>query len=93
MIPPWQQALNTAVANLSPEGAIYYVDFSRQQRLPGWFGRLLRAWLSKFHVTPRDELGQAFSEIAKPRGGTTEVVSIYRDYAVLGSLTLGKVPA
>lgn len=89
MIPPWQQALNTAVSNLSPEGALHYVDFSNQQRLPGWFGRLLRAWLSKFHVTPRQELGHELAAIAKTRGGSTDVLSVYRDYAVLGSLTLG----
>jgi len=89
MIPPWKQALNTAVDNLAPEGALHYVDFSSQQRLPDWFGRLLRAWLSMFHVTPRCELGKELAAIARTREGTTDMVSVYRDYAVLGSLRFG----
>ena len=90
MIPPWQQALNTAVRNLTPDGALHYVDFSNQQSLPDWFGRMLRAWLSKFHVMPRRELGNELAAIAKTLGGTTDLTSVYRDYAALGSLTLGQ---
>ncbi len=37
-------------------GSLHIVDFGQQERLPtGWFGRILKAWLMRFHVTPGSE--------------------------------------
>ena len=44
------------LAALAPNGSLHIVDFGQQERLPGWFGRLLKAWLTRFHVTPRANL-------------------------------------
>lgn len=56
MIPDWQGALDSALAALKPGGSLHIVDFGQQERLPGWFRRMLRAWLTRFHVSPRADL-------------------------------------
>ncbi|KKX29280.1 class I SAM-dependent methyltransferase [Rhizobium sp. LC145] len=56
MIPDWEKAVDAALAALGPNGSLHIVDFGQQEHLPGWFGRLLRAWLTRFHVTPRPNL-------------------------------------
>ena len=56
MIPNWEGAIDAALAALAPNGSLHIVDFGQQERLPGWFGRLLKAWLTRFHVTPRANL-------------------------------------
>lgn len=78
MIPDWQAAITEAVRHLSPEGALYIVDFGDQARLPGWFKSGLRAWLAKFHVSPRDSLDTFLSD----QGWKVERTLLYRGYAV-----------
>ncbi|MCC2610435.1 class I SAM-dependent methyltransferase [Neorhizobium petrolearium] len=56
MIPDWEKAIDAALAALAPSGSLHIVDFGQQEQLPGWFGRLLKAWLTRFHVTPRANL-------------------------------------
>ncbi len=56
MIPDWEKAIDAALAALAPHGSLHIVDFGQQERLPSWFGRLLKAWLMRFHVTPRPDL-------------------------------------
>ncbi|WJR66264.1 class I SAM-dependent methyltransferase [Neorhizobium sp. CSC1952] len=56
MIPNWEKAVDAALAALAPNGSLHIVDFGQQERLPRWFGRLLKAWLTRFHVTPRPDL-------------------------------------
>jgi len=56
MIPDWEKAVDAALAALAPNGSLHIVDFGQQERLPRWFGRLLKAWLTRFHVTPRPDL-------------------------------------
>ena len=46
----------SAAMRWRPGGSLHIVDFGRQERLPGWFGSALRAWLAKFHVAPRDAM-------------------------------------
>jgi len=62
MIPDWEKAVEAALAALAPNGSLHIVDFGRQERLPGWFGRLLKAWLTRFHVTPRANLHEVLEE-------------------------------
>jgi S-adenosylmethionine-diacylgycerolhomoserine-N-methlytransferase len=56
MIPEWEKTVMASLAALNPGGSLHIADFGQQERLPRWFGRLLRAWLKQFHVTPRADL-------------------------------------
>lgn len=85
MIPGWRDALASAIDNLKPGGELHIVDFSGQSRLPGWFRRLLTAWLARFHVTPRLELGAELEHLAAERSGKAEIRPLFRDYAVLAT--------
>lgn len=87
MIPDWERALEMAARCLVPGGELHVVDFSDQARLPDWFRGGLRAWLAKFHVTPRTDLGPALERIAAGVGGRVRWQSLFRDYAQYAVLT------
>lgn len=57
------------------------MDFGSQRRLPRWFRRGLRAWLARFHVSPRDDLAAEAARLAEAHGATCRWESLYRDYA------------
>jgi S-adenosylmethionine-diacylgycerolhomoserine-N-methlytransferase len=82
MIPPWREALEQAFAVVEPSGGrLLVVDFGGQDRLPAAFKRALRVWLTRFHVSPRAELGASLSALADAKGGQLTFRSLYRDYA------------
>lgn len=81
MIPDWQGALDQAARLLAPGGRVHIVDFGQQERLPGWFRRLLRGWLTRFHVTPRAELFEACAAVAGRHGLRCDPKALYRGYA------------
>lgn len=56
MIPDWRGALAAAHRALATEGRIHVVDFGDLTRLSTFVANGLRAWLRRFHVTPRQEL-------------------------------------
>jgi S-adenosylmethionine-diacylgycerolhomoserine-N-methlytransferase len=87
MIPDWTGALSEAARHLAPRGELHIVDFGTQERLPGWFRRGLRAWLARFHVTPRDDLHAVLHRVAGELGGAIACQTLYRDYAQYGALT------
>lgn len=87
MIPDWPRALGTAARHLAPGGQLHVVDFGDQAGLPAWFRSALRAWLARFHVEPRRDLGAAMAASAADLGGTLYRTSIYGDYAQYGALT------
>lgn len=64
MIPDWQGAIEAAMAAVTPGGELHIVDFGQQERLPGWFRKLLQGWLRKFHVTPRADLRDVLEGVA-----------------------------
>ncbi|MDT8279150.1 MAG: class I SAM-dependent methyltransferase [Erythrobacter sp.] len=68
MIPDWQGALDHAASLLAPGGALHVVDFGDLAGLPRPLAGLLRAWLAKFHVAPRDDMGTVAGRIAAARG-------------------------
>lgn len=68
MIPDWEAALDRATAALAPRGALCAVDFGDLEGLPHPLRALLRAWLARFHVTPRADLVEAATRIAGKRG-------------------------
>lgn len=65
MIPDWKGALRAAANALSPAGTIRAVDFADLKGLGRIGESLLRFWLSRFHVSPREELIQAFGKNAE----------------------------
>lgn len=83
MIPDWRSAFQNAIANVRPGGAIYIVDFYDQQGLPVWFQRLLKWWLSKFHVRFWDELMPYLHSLERNGQGSLEIVPVARRYAFL----------
>ena len=68
MIPDWEGALDHAAGLLAEGGSLHVVDFGDLRGLPGPFQTLLRGWLAKFHVEPRDALPAAAGRIAHSRG-------------------------
>jgi S-adenosylmethionine-diacylgycerolhomoserine-N-methlytransferase len=81
MIPGWQAVLDSAIALLAPGGELHIVDFGTQARLPRFFRRLLRRWLTLFHVTPRDALEEWLNRRATETGATLTFERPYRAYA------------
>lgn len=81
MIPDWRGALDQGARLLAPGGRLHVVDFGQQEGLPGWFRRLLQAWLTKFHVTPRSDLFEACAAVAARHGLNCTVARSYRGYA------------
>ena len=68
MIPDWEAALDHAASLLAKGGALHIVDFGDLAGLPSPFAALLRGWLARFHVAPRDALAEAAARIAAARG-------------------------
>lgn len=81
MIPDWTGAIDHALGHLAPGGALHIVDFHDQAGLPGWFGRALRAWLGRFHVSPRTDLADRATLLAHRHGCTAEHRVLLRGYA------------
>lgn len=83
MIPDWEAAIARALDTLAPDGSLHVVDFGRQERLPGWFRGVLRAWLARFHVAPRDSLREVLESECRKRGASLSFESLFGGYAVL----------
>lgn len=88
MIPGWEAALYQAIEAVAPGGELHVVDFGQQTALPGWFGKGLKAWLSRFHVTPRATLGDAMAAIAADHHAELSFSTLYRDYARTGLIRM-----
>jgi S-adenosylmethionine-diacylgycerolhomoserine-N-methlytransferase len=87
MIPEWRRTVTAALDAVDDGGSLHIVDFGRQERLPGWFKSALRAWLAKFHVSPRDSMREVLESEARRVGASLGFHSIYRGYAVHAVLT------
>lgn len=81
MIPDWERAVDAAIAALNPGGELHIVDFGQQEGLPGWFRRILKSWLAKFHVTPRADLRQVLDSQAHENNATLFFETIGGGYA------------
>lgn len=88
MIPPWEGAIAAALSSLAPGGQLHIVDFGRQERLPSFVKAGLRAWLRRFHVTPRDALADRVGAAAAGHDGKVALRSIRRGFAVIAIVTL-----
>ncbi len=72
MIPEWEAALHQAASTLSPGGSLHVVDFGDCAGLPRPLRALLKGWLSRFHVSPRLDLGEVAARVADELGLTLE---------------------
>lgn len=81
MIPGWERALAHSCTLLAPGGELHVIDFGQQKHLPGWCSVALKAWLARFHVTPRTEMFDIAADLAARHGFTMQSHSLYRDYA------------
>jgi S-adenosylmethionine-diacylgycerolhomoserine-N-methlytransferase len=81
MIPQWEDTIDAALRALRRGGSLHIVDFGEQRRLPAWFGKALRLWLARFHVTPRADLEAAIRLMIAGEPYTFEFTSHARDYA------------
>lgn len=86
MIPAWRQACAEAARRLKPGGVLHVVDFGDQGALPEWFRDALRAWLARFHVTPRLDLEAELRALAAARSLRLVFRPLYRRYAFLAAL-------
>ncbi|MBZ9748731.1 class I SAM-dependent methyltransferase [Mesorhizobium sp. CO1-1-7] len=89
MIPGWEKTVSAALAALAPMGSLHVVDFGQQEGLPGWFRTLLRGWLKKFHVTPRESLRDVLESEAERTGATFRFRTLYHGYSWLAVIKLG----
>jgi S-adenosylmethionine-diacylgycerolhomoserine-N-methlytransferase len=81
MIPGWERSVSAALS--ASAGSVHIVDFGQQEGLPGWFGNLLRGWLARFHVTPRETMAAEIAAQARAAGKSCRFISLYRGYAWL----------
>lgn len=87
MIPPWQEAIETAMKNLKPNGAIYIVDFWDQRDLPKWFRRILVRWLDMFHVRHKPEMISYLQGLQASGEWTVSLEPVMRRYALIAKLS------
>jgi len=90
MIPIWREALAAGAARLIDGGRIHVVDFGQQQRLPGWFRKLLFKWLASFHVSPRAALEAELQGLSERTGAKLMFRPLYRGYAEYAELRKGE---
>ncbi|MER8976130.1 MULTISPECIES: class I SAM-dependent methyltransferase [unclassified Mesorhizobium] len=83
MIPGWEKTVSAALAALSPGGSLHVVDFGQQEALPSWFRKLLRGWLKKFHVEPRQSLRAILDSESARVGASVRFKTLYRGYSWL----------
>ncbi|MBT1156255.1 class I SAM-dependent methyltransferase [Aminobacter anthyllidis] len=81
MIPGWERSVSAALT--ASAGSVHIVDFGQQEGLPGWFRKLLRGWLARFHVTPRETMAAEIAAQARAAGKSCRFTSLYRGYAWL----------
>ncbi|MER8803143.1 class I SAM-dependent methyltransferase [Mesorhizobium sp. M0018] len=88
MIPGWEKTVFAALAALSPGGSLHVVDFGQQEALPGWFHTLLRGWLKKFHVQPREALRDVLESESARVGASLRFRTLYRGYSWLAVIKI-----
>ena len=90
MIPGWEKTVSAALAALAPGGSLHVVDFGQQEGLPNWFRTLLRGWLKKFHVSPRESLREVLESESRRTGAAFRFRTFYRGYAWLAVIKIAQ---
>ncbi len=86
MIPGWHAALEKAIGQLAPGGALLIADFGDMREWPDLPRRGLAAWLNLFDVEPRTGLEAALRSLAREHGLCCDFVRLYGGYAFLAAL-------
>jgi S-adenosylmethionine-diacylgycerolhomoserine-N-methlytransferase len=86
MIPPWQAVVDRAISQLAPTGELHIVDFGTMASMPGLGRRGMRAWLTRFSVTPRLDLENVVREAALRHGRSATFRQGRFDYAALACI-------
>jgi S-adenosylmethionine-diacylgycerolhomoserine-N-methlytransferase len=86
MVPEWRAALRHALSLLSQDGELHIVDFGQCEGLPRGFRTLLFRWLGLFHVSPRADLRQEITRLAKSIGASIQFEAPYRGYVWLAKI-------
>ncbi len=86
MIPPWQAVVDRAASQLAPNGELHIVDFGTMASMPSLGRNAMRAWLTRFSVTPRLDLEDTVREIAKRHGRSATFQHGRLDYAALARI-------
>lgn len=81
MIPPWQDVIRRAVSQLSPIGELHVVDFGTMASMPSLARRGMHTWLTKFSVTPRQDLEDVVRDVARRSGRSAAFDHGRFDYA------------
>ena len=68
---------------IGEDGELHIVDFGQCEGLPRGFRTLLFRWLGLFHVSPRADLRQEITRLAKANGASIHFERPYRGYAWL----------
>ena len=87
MIPPWRQALDTALANLRDGGSLYVVDFWDLGGYPMAARVGIKWWLGLFHVIPEPKQIDYLEELSGKVHGRLTLHSIKRRYAYVAELS------
>jgi S-adenosylmethionine-diacylgycerolhomoserine-N-methlytransferase len=82
MIPGWEKTIAAGLSAVKPGGSLHIVDFGQQENLPGWFRTMLRGWLRKFHVSPRESMREVLESESKRVGASLDFQTLYRGYSV-----------
>jgi S-adenosylmethionine-diacylgycerolhomoserine-N-methlytransferase len=83
MIPTWKESLEAASKSVKQGGAVWIVDFCDQKDLPGWFAKLLKWWLSLFHVAHKPELLEHLEELHRSGKGQVKIEFLYGRYCYI----------
>lgn len=86
MIPPWRESIEKALRNLRPGGELFLVDFYDQADLPKPFQKLLKWWLSKFHVRFWPELMPHLRSLERSGAVSLTVEPLHRRYSFIAKL-------
>ncbi|MFQ6547689.1 class I SAM-dependent methyltransferase [Aestuariibius sp. 2305UL40-4] len=88
MIPDWRGAISHATSQLARGGTLHIVDFGDQSDLPVWFKKVLRNWLIRFHVAPRDGLEGILHEMVQTERLRVQHQPLFRTYAQYAHVTV-----
>ncbi len=92
MVPEWQAALRHAFSLVAEDGELHIVDFGQCEGLPRLFRGMLFRWLHLFHVSPRVDLRNELTRLAKANGASMHLEAPYRGYAWLAKIKLQAGP-
>jgi len=87
MVPEWERALETALAQIAPGGSLHIVDFGQMEAWPGFARKGMRCWLARFRVTPCATLLDAARRLAQAYDCGVQEKRIIGGYAWMAVLS------